>query len=319
MAALKPSSGLILGCMLPGLVFWATASILVPPAESSRQAALDGNCSTEGFASGRPVISVFEKEFDLGKVDEGQEFRHSFKIRNEGDKPLIIKTAFSTCGCTVPTIKRREIPPGEEGDLEVLLDTAMKQGHVSKPIEIRSNDPVTPVTTIYIKANVRSPHADLTDAKAKIFTGRCAACHVEKGKGKQGEELYVADCALCHGFRAQGIPGVAPGLISMDYNLPDVSKAMKQIICFGSPSHRSMAGYLDKAGGPLSEKDIDSLIVYLHKLSNQKQQQEQVNRETTKSGLPVFEQPDDHLPARADLINLDGRGSSGISPSKNRR
>ncbi len=216
-----------------------------------------------------PEISFPETEFDLGQVNEGAEFHHTFKIENHGQKTLQIKTAFSTCGCTVPVIKNKEIKAGESGNLEVIMDTSMKQGYVSKPIEIHSNDPVHPISTIYIKANVRSPHADLgTDKTAKIFTGRCAACHVSKGTGKIGEELFAADCAMCHGFRAAGIPGVAPPLVPFDYHDKDFSEAMKKIVSFGSKTHRSMPGYLKEAGGPLSEEEINSLLDFLKNKSD---------------------------------------------------
>lgn len=186
-----------------------------------------------------PVLELPEKEFDFGTINEGVEVRHTFVLRNAGGKRLEIKAAFSTCGCTVPHIKHREIVPGQAGELEVVLDTSMKQGAVNKPVEIRSNDPQNPVQTIHIKANVRGAHFELGDVKAKIFTGRCAACHVEKGKGKEGEELFVADCGMCHGFRGTGIKGVAPSLVQGNYDDEGFCAAMTQVISFGSPQHRS--------------------------------------------------------------------------------
>lgn len=224
----------------------------------------------------RPIIDTPETEFDFGTINEGVEVKHTFVLRNTGTKRLEIKAAFSTCGCTVPRIKQREIAPGQTGELEVILDTSMKQGSVSKPVEIRSNDPDKPAVTVYIKANVKGAHAEMGDVKAKIFTGRCAACHVEKGKGKQGEELFVADCGMCHGFRATGIKGVAPSLVLGNYDDEAFCAAMTQIISFGSPQHRSMAGYLNEAGGPLSAKDINSLILFLKKRSQQEKKQIEV-------------------------------------------
>jgi mono/diheme cytochrome c family protein len=216
-----------------------------------------------------PQVSFPETEFDLGEIDEGIEISHKFKIENHGKKTLLIKTAYSTCGCTVPHIKKKEIPPGESGDLDVVMNTAMKQGDIVKPIEIRTNDPVNPVSTIYIKARVRSCHGELgTDRIATIFSGRCAACHVKNGVDKFGEDLFFADCYMCHGFRAKGIPSVGPALIPFDYHNKDLAAAMKKIIAIGSKSHRSMPGYATDAGGPLSDKQIDSLVDYLQTKSD---------------------------------------------------
>jgi len=216
-----------------------------------------------------PKISFPETEFDMGIVDEGVEITHVFKIENHGEKKLLIKTAFSTCGCTIPHIKDKEIPPGGTGNLEVVMNTSMKQGDVTKPIEIHTNDPVTPVSTLYIKAHVKSPHGALgTDRTAAIFKGRCAACHVAKGIGKEGEDLFFADCAMCHGYRAKGVPAVAPALIPFDYHDKDFAESMKRIISHGSKVHRSMPGYSKDAGGPLDEKSIDSLIDFLRAKSD---------------------------------------------------
>lgn len=211
-----------------------------------------------------PEISIPETEFDFGELDEGVEARHTFKIQNVGKKSLVIKTAYSTCGCTVPHIKKKELSPGEAGDLEVVMNTSMKQGDITKPIEIRTNDPKNPVSTIFIKAHVKSPHANMgTDKIAKIFTGRCAACHVKNGIGMLGEELYFADCAMCHGYRAKGIPSVGPPLIPFDYHSQSFAEQTRKIISDGSTTHRSMPGYAKSAGGPLDDKEIDSLMDYL--------------------------------------------------------
>ena len=213
-----------------------------------------------------PEISIAEKEFNFGKLAEGVESRHIFKITNTGKKDLKLISATSTCGCTVPKIKKNLIAPGETADLEVIMDTSMKQGSVSKPVTITSNDPLHRKVVITLKAQVTSPHADLEDGEqrvAKIFTGRCAACHVEKGKGKIGEDLFLADCSMCHGFRAKGVPGVAPALVPFDYHQKDFADSMRKIIAHGSKAHRSMPGYLKSSGGPLSDVEIDSLVEYL--------------------------------------------------------
>lgn len=213
-----------------------------------------------------PKISIAETEFNFGDANEGIELRHTFRIENRGRKDLVIKTAFSTCGCTVPHIKKKRIAPGESTDMEVVMDTSMKQGDVTKPIEIRSNDPIEPIKTIYIKAKIRSPHADLgngTERTAKIFTGRCAACHVNQGKGKVGEDLFFSDCGMCHGYSARGVPGVAPALVPFDYHNKEFADTIKTVISKGSLTHRSMPGYAKEFGGPLTEEEIDSIVDYL--------------------------------------------------------
>ncbi len=94
-----------------------------------------------------------------------------------------------------------------------------------------------------------------------MFAGKCATCHVQQGIGKSGEDLYIADCAMCHGFRADG--GEAPSLVRFNYSHKPVTAYVRDIISHGSRSHLSMPGFLKAAGGPLTAAQIDSLMQYL--------------------------------------------------------
>lgn len=95
------------------------------------------------------------------------------------------------------------------------------------------------------------------------------ACHVTKGIGKVGEELFWADCAMCHGFRGTGINGVAPSLVPLDYHDKDIAAAKRDVIANGSKFHRSMPGFSKEHGGPLNDKEIDSLVQFLQKKSDE--------------------------------------------------
>jgi cytochrome c553 len=210
----------------------------------------------------RPPQLVFAQSyFDFGKVAEGATVRHIFQILNKGGKTLVIKEAKSTCDCTIAKLKQNSVPPGGTVNLEVAMDTTMKEGLIHKDILVTSNDPVHPQAKISVAANV-DPHVGLSDScRAKIFTGRCAVCHVQQGIGKRGEDLYIADCAMCHGFRADG--GEAPSLIRFNCDHKQVTAFMQDVISYGSRSHLSMPGFLAQAGGPLTRAQIDSLVEYL--------------------------------------------------------
>lgn len=92
-----------------------------------------------GFASDYPVFTVAERSFDFGEVHEGEVVSHRFRFKNTGSKPLIIHQAASTCGCTVPSFPEEAIPPGGEGDLQVVFHSDGKSGPQAKPIFIRAN------------------------------------------------------------------------------------------------------------------------------------------------------------------------------------
>lgn len=83
---------------------------------------------------------VFEKDtFFFGKVKEGAVVNHSFKFTNEGNVPLLIHDARSTCGCTIPKWPKAPIEPGGKGVIKVKFNTEKKGGFQDKPVTILAN------------------------------------------------------------------------------------------------------------------------------------------------------------------------------------
>jgi hypothetical protein len=97
---------------------------------------------------------------DFGEVDEGALVTHVFRFVNTGEAPLLISSARSTCGCTVPDWPRQPIAHGEEGAIEVRFNTAGKPNRQHKPITIVAN--TYPATTqIYLTGFVRPQDANV--------------------------------------------------------------------------------------------------------------------------------------------------------------
>lgn len=214
-----------------------------------------------------PQIEIKPLAVDLGNLEEGVEVTRNFDITNTGNAKLEIYDAHSSCGCTVPSLTKNDLEPGESTRLEILVDTSMKQGKVEKSVEVSSNDPLKPVLPIKLKMNVANRHTGMSEEGiVKIFTSeKCTSCHVDQGVGLAGQALFEADCAMCHGKDARGAVGGA--LIYGDYSNEKYARHIKDVISFGSKTHRSMPGFLDSAGGPLIEAQVDSLVAYLKKLS----------------------------------------------------
>jgi len=221
----------------------------------------------------KPAISFDTLVLDLGKVDEGIELTGKFKVSNTGGGPLNIEDIKSSCGCTFPVWKRRKLGPGETVELPVTVDTAMKQDKVEKTLDVISNDPKRGFVTLTIKLEVNDPHKMLAMGSdrgpSKIFTSeKCTSCHVDKGFGQFGKDLFEGDCAMCHrpgakGTSHEGKPSVGPVLEELELKDPALLKHMREVISQGSKTHRSMPGFSVSAGGPLSEEQIDSLVAYL--------------------------------------------------------
>ncbi len=101
----------------------------------------------------KPVIEFSELEHDFGKIVEGEVVACVFTFRNEGNTDLIISSATTSCGCTVPDFEDAPVPPGEKGNVEVAFDSSYREGVQNKTITIRSNAD-KPVVILKIKAEV---------------------------------------------------------------------------------------------------------------------------------------------------------------------
>lgn len=236
----------------------------------------------------RPVIKITPASVDVGTVAEGVEVSTTLSVKNEGNAELVIHEAKSSCGCTTADLSKNKLAPNETMPLKVIVDTTMKQGDVTKNMDVSSNDPANPIVQVPITMHVPNQHKGLTErGRAKILTDeKCMSCHVYAGVGLGGKELYDADCAMCHGEGAKGAVGNA--LIYGNYDDKKYADHIREVISYGSKTHASMPGFLDKAGGPLVKEQVDSLIAYLKELS----EKERANRKSKKSASQAGEVPE---------------------------
>lgn len=154
-------------------------------------------------------------------------------------------------------VSSNRLAPYETGQLLVTVDTSGKTGRIFKYVNIYSNDKGKPVKTLLVSATVAASPSHPFPKEKFFFSKECASCHVEKGKGKKGKELYEADCAFCHGSR--GWDRTASGLIRMRERERDY---LREVIINGLPG-TPMPGWGKKNGGPLSEEEVGSLVEYI--------------------------------------------------------
>jgi hypothetical protein len=103
--------------------------------------------------TGTVKIFFMEYEHHFGKVSEGEKVGYLFSFENRGTANLVIASATTTCGCTVPKYDTKPILPGGKGNLEVVFDTSGRNGMQTKTITVRSNAS-TPVVLLKITAEV---------------------------------------------------------------------------------------------------------------------------------------------------------------------
>jgi hypothetical protein len=86
-----------------------------------------------------PVIEFKVKEYNFGKVIQGEKVTYTFKFKNTGESDLIISQVNSSCGCTVPVFPKDPIKPGDEGKIKVSFDSSGRNGIQDKAITVVTN------------------------------------------------------------------------------------------------------------------------------------------------------------------------------------
>ncbi|KXK58023.1 MAG: DUF1573 domain-containing protein [Chlorobi bacterium] len=94
--------------------------------------------------------------YDWGNVAPG-DLKATIEVKNVGEGVLNVKEVRPGCGCTAAPIDKNILNPGEVGKISVTLRASTSTGPLQKSITVTSDDPQTPVTIIYLKANVKRP------------------------------------------------------------------------------------------------------------------------------------------------------------------
>lgn len=99
------------------------------------------------------TISFDKTTWDYGTVKPGSDGQRVFKVKNTGDKPLILSSVKASCGCTTPVWSTDPIMPGKTADIKVGYNTTLN-GFFTKQIEVFSNDAANERTALIITGTV---------------------------------------------------------------------------------------------------------------------------------------------------------------------
>ncbi len=90
------------------------------------------------------AVLVGGGEYDFGIMEQGQESQHVFVIRNDGEAPLRLAANYqgaNTCECTVGSLERDLIEPGETVNVTVSWGIKKPVVGFAHSARIRTNDP----------------------------------------------------------------------------------------------------------------------------------------------------------------------------------
>ena len=103
-----------------------------------------------------PKIAFEETVFNFDTIMQNGNAEHVFRFANEGNAPLLVTSAFSSCGCVVPEWPKEPLAPKASGSIKVKYNTS-KTGSFTKAIVVKTNDTETPKTVLRINGTVVEP------------------------------------------------------------------------------------------------------------------------------------------------------------------
>lgn len=107
------------------------------------------------------AVVVGAEVFEFGKMNVDATERHVFEIRNDGNAPLQLEEAGTTCKCTLSTLAKKMIPPGETVEVELEWHPIAYSESFMQTATLRTNDPRRPELELRIHgAVVRAVYMD---------------------------------------------------------------------------------------------------------------------------------------------------------------
>ena len=117
-------------------------------------------------------LVALDDDHDFGTVESGPVVSHTFRLKNLGPQTIQIASVTPACGCTAVLASTPTLGPGEEGGVEVALDTYKLAGPQAKTVTVRSNDVVRPELVLTVHGTVVT---DLRTAPSRLYLGRLPA------------------------------------------------------------------------------------------------------------------------------------------------
>lgn len=105
-----------------------------------------------GLACAQAQLTWEKTEVELKPKPGEQEAVAQFKYTNNGDKPVRITNVKSSCGCTVPALKKNEVAPGESGEITATFKIGNRTGTQVKTVRVDTDHPSSATTNLVLKA-----------------------------------------------------------------------------------------------------------------------------------------------------------------------
>jgi hypothetical protein len=140
-----------------------------------------------------------------------QEVVANFKYENKGNTTVNIRNVRSSCGCTVASLKKNDVAPGEKGEVTATFKIGGRTGVQQKTVSVETDHPDQPVTNLVLQATIAQA---LEIVPSFVFWEKGEAVKPKQIKVKAGKEVSVSKLDVSSSspdFTAKVEKGSGPG------------------------------------------------------------------------------------------------------------
>lgn len=101
-----------------------------------------------------PKIQVNKLDVDMGAVKLDDKSVTEITVANVGTQELSLRSIRTSCSCVEAFADKKELKPGASTIIKIVFDSHGRFGIENKFISIFSNDPLSPIVTVKLKATV---------------------------------------------------------------------------------------------------------------------------------------------------------------------
>lgn len=126
--------------MKPLIIVYITAALLVSCGGGKPK---EGTINYSGITLEMPLKDSVQATVDtihMGNMRQGEIIKSGFQLRNTGDRPLVIISIVTGCGCTTSQYDTKPIGVGQERTIGLNFDSKGRYGTQLKTIEIITSD-----------------------------------------------------------------------------------------------------------------------------------------------------------------------------------
>ena len=196
-----------------------------------------------------PLAFTEAPVYDFGKVLGGSEIKHTFTIRNIGQKPLKILSVTETCACTASILTQNEIPPGKTGKVSSVLQVDSGNHLIQENIFVHTDDPTQNTLKLTLKGKAYLP---LTTFPERFAIGMQNPLQKPL---KKRVSLHLEEGVKIIGVRTDS-KNIIPTL-KTDEDIPMVNVRLLQSLPIGKYTHNLLVDYTYKG-----EKATHNVPIY---------------------------------------------------------